>query len=379
MFTRRVCTWTALRCKQFDDRWPRSAPSLARRSFGDRARLVQRCPVVRRVRCRLVSLHLYGRACKIWLTSANTWQLPAISLTLGAGRAGRASDDRDQPHRPAPRSRHPPPRPSRARWLHCGGSGCRGGGVGRQAVAASSADSAAFRSVTCALSVRSITCPKVKLEICCRRRARVENLGGGRATVIWTPTRPLFYGLESAASSILNFQTLRVPGLLQTPAYTTALLNCVRPAGEASSEMVGERVQARRRRQAILDSAYREFKIIVDEAALRRAVGSPLVMEEQVRHAQQLALRKNIDIRVVPFDVGEHPGMDGSFTILRFDQQLLSDVVFIEGLGGSVIIEGESQVATYRGVFDDLLEIALPEEDSSAVLEGIRQNWADKA
>ncbi len=121
--------------------------------------------------------------------------------------------------------------------------------------------------------------------------------------------------LESDATRIVNFEPLLVPGLLQTADYTRALMK----AGGLTDADAEARLAARLGRQAILSrDAPPELLVIVDETVLRRAVGSPRVMARQLRHLIEAAERPTITVQVLPFDVGAHTGLDGSFIVLDF-------------------------------------------------------------
>ncbi|MFD3757244.1 helix-turn-helix domain-containing protein [Streptomyces sp. NPDC058622] len=120
--------------------------------------------------------------------------------------------------------------------------------------------------------------------------------------------------MEAKAAFISTFQSQLVYGLLQTKAYAKALLTVEYPDG------ANEVVAARMERQRILAREVPPVLLVVlDEALLHRNVGGREVMGEQLAHLLTLVDRPWIQIQVLPFSAGEHSGMTGSFTLLRFE------------------------------------------------------------
>lgn len=182
-----------------------------------------------------------------------------------------------------------------------------------------------------------------------------------RAAGWWRDFRTLdeqiatFIDLESAASSSRLFEVTRVPGLLQTPAFTRALIGNLRPPpGAFTGQWIDETVAVRERRQKRVESGELEFHAILDEAALSRPVGSPTVMRHQIARLIDEATRANVHLQVIPFEHGPHPGMDGSFQYLSFERHRIDDMVYVEGLLGNYLLSKGDEVAHYRVVFDDL-------------------------
>jgi len=188
--------------------------------------------------------------------------------------------------------------------------------------------------------------------------------------------RATFVGLESAASECRVVEALRMPGLLQTTAFTAALLPHLRPEGELSPQWMVDTVALRRHRQERVASGDLVLHAIIDEAALRRPVGGPGVMVEQIESLISDAARPNVRLQVVPFDRGPYPGLDGQFQHLTFPPGALGDVVFVEGLLGDFLLDKEADVQRYRGVFDDIAtRVALTEDDSLGWLAAVAQDW----
>ncbi|GGM32527.1 transcriptional regulator [Micromonospora sonchi] len=165
--------------------------------------------------------------------------------------------------------------------------------------------------------------------------------------------------LEAEATTIVNWEPLLVPGLLQIPDYTQAVMvGCGVPADEAQS-----RVAARLGRQAILSRpAPPALHALIDEAVLRRALGGPRVMARQLRHLVEAAERPNVTLRVVPLAVGAHTGLDGSFALLDFPRN--RSVVYLDHKLTGLFLEEAPQVAHFRGEADRLAGMALSPAES---------------
>ena len=176
------------------------------------------------------------------------------------------------------------------------------------------------------------------------------------------PYKP-FIGLETAASSIRDYESGLVPGLLQTQDYARALITGMVP--RLAPDMVQAALDARLTRQQILTrEGPTRFHAVLDEAALRRVVGSPEVMCGQLAALAERAALPNVTVQVIPFEAGAHPGQDSTFMILEFEEPAASDVVYIEGLIGNVYLERTADLERYTQVFDDLCHVALDPERS---------------
>ncbi|MDG4795308.1 helix-turn-helix transcriptional regulator [Micromonospora sp. WMMD1082] len=167
-----------------------------------------------------------------------------------------------------------------------------------------------------------------------------------------SPWSRTFLRLEADAVAITNWEPLLVPGLLQLPDYTTALM---RACGIADAEL---RVAARLSRQAILarDSPPR-LHAIIDEMVFRRVLGGRQLMGRQLRHLIEVAERPNVTMQITPLALGAHTGLDGSFVLLDFDRA--PSIVHLEHKLSSAFLEEASQIEVYRGEVDRLAEVAL--------------------
>ncbi len=172
--------------------------------------------------------------------------------------------------------------------------------------------------------------------------------------------------IEPAASYIFNFQPLLMPGLLQTPDYTRALMK----AGGVSEEDAEVRVAARMSRQAILSREKPPtFEMIIDEGALRRVVGTPKIMARQLRHLVEATERPNVRLRVLPLSLGAHTGLDGAFTLLDFAKD--KPVVYLDHKISGLFLELPEQVGFFRTEIDRLRSVALPSQESVATVAAI--------
>jgi transcriptional regulator with XRE-family HTH domain len=186
-------------------------------------------------------------------------------------------------------------------------------------------------------------------------------------------TRPYqtLISFESAATALRNYEPLIVPGLLQTGDYARGLLQ--RGPARLAADTISERAEVRRQRQSILDQAQQQvFSFVLDEAVIRRPVGGPAVMGQQLRHILEVAARPNVDVQVIPFAVGAHPGLLGSFVVLSFAPGE-RDVIYTEGIGGDLY--PERQIEWYGDVFHRLQSVALSPDDSAQLVQQATEEW----
>ena len=179
-----------------------------------------------------------------------------------------------------------------------------------------------------------------------------------------------YLGLEAAASVIRTFELQFVHGLFQTEAYARAVTLLGHKA--APAEEIDRRVSLRLKRQDLLTSPEppRVWSVI-DEAALRRPVGGRSVMHGQLRHLTQVAELPRVTIQVVPFGSGAHAAASTSFSILRFAERELPDVVYIELLTTALYLEKHQDVDHYMEVMDHLSTQALTPDRTTRFLNEI--------
>lgn len=172
--------------------------------------------------------------------------------------------------------------------------------------------------------------------------------------------------LEVEATRIVSFQPLLVPGLLQTADYARALMK----AGGLSDADAEARLAARLGRQAILSrDDPPELHLIVDETVLRRAVGGPRVMAKQLRRLVEAADQPRVTLQVLPFKLGAHTGLDGSFVLL--DSAEHKPVVHLEHKITGQFLEEPPQVALFRREAERLASLALSPAESSTFVDRV--------
>ncbi|MBH1934916.1 helix-turn-helix domain-containing protein [Streptomyces sp. AV19] len=185
--------------------------------------------------------------------------------------------------------------------------------------------------------------------------AREANVAGwwhsyGDVLPSWFQT---YVGLEGAASHIGIYEVQFVHGLLQTEGYAHAVV--VRGQPKADAAEIERRVSLRMERQKLLFSERAPvFHAVLDEAALHRPYGSASVMRGQLQHLVDLSEQPNVTLQVMPFRHGGHAGESGAFTVLRFPESDLPDVVYLEQLTGALYLDKADEVAQYEGVMGRL-------------------------
>jgi DNA-binding XRE family transcriptional regulator len=167
-----------------------------------------------------------------------------------------------------------------------------------------------------------------------------------------------FISFESEAQSARNYESLFIPGLLQTEEYARAVIQGVLPW--ATEEEVKDRVQARVERQAVLTKP-NSLKLwaVVDEAALHRVVGGVEVMRKQLRHLLDAVKAANITFQIIPFGAGAHPGMPGQFILMEFEDPMDTDLIYIDSMAGDLFLESDADIRRYRSISENLVAVAL--------------------
>ncbi|GGX74916.1 transcriptional regulator [Streptomyces minutiscleroticus] len=181
-----------------------------------------------------------------------------------------------------------------------------------------------------------------------------------------------YVGLEGAASLIRVFEVQFVHGLLQTEAYAHAVVTCNARGLDAAE--IDRRVALRLERQKILVSERApEYRVVLDEAALRRPYGGREVMRAQYQHLIDVSEQANVKLQVIPFAQGGHAGESGSFTMLSFPESEVPDVVYLEQLTSSLYLDKPEEVAKYAQAMD-LLESDSPNPAQTRdILRGLLQ------
>jgi len=178
-----------------------------------------------------------------------------------------------------------------------------------------------------------------------------------------------YVGLEAAATVLRTYEVQFVPGLLQTEEYARALIRLGSAVGDSE---VDRRTELRISRQEIIRSASPpQLWAVVDEGALRRPVGSRDVVRRQLEHLITVAEHPAVTLQILPFTAGPHSAMGGPFTILRFAEPDLHDVVYIEQLTSALYLDKPSEVDSYLEVMEQLCLQAEPASNTAKLLSRI--------
>src|SRR5215475_5450375 len=181
-----------------------------------------------------------------------------------------------------------------------------------------------------------------------------------------------YLGLETAASVIRTFELQFVHGLFQTEDYARAVTMLGHTT--APAEEIDRRVSLRLKRQDLLNGPTPpQVWSVLDEGALRRPVGGPAVMRAQLERLVEMSKLRHVTIQVVPFSRGGHAAAGGSFTVLRFSEPEVPDVVYIEQLTSALYLDKHEDVEHYLEVMNHLSTEALtPAQSAKFITEIIR-------
>ncbi|MBO4160736.1 helix-turn-helix transcriptional regulator [Micromonospora sp. NPDC049081] len=180
-----------------------------------------------------------------------------------------------------------------------------------------------------------------------------------------------YLGLEAAAALIRSYEVQFVPGLLQTPEYARAVVLLGHRG--AAVEEVDRRVELRVQRQQVLHRPDPpQLWAVIDEAALRRPIGGPQVMRGQLTALIEATRSPHIRLQVIPFDAGGHAAAGGAFTILRFGDDDLPDIVYIEQLTSALYLDKREDLDYYAAAMERLCVEATPPERTPEVLARLR-------
>jgi len=176
-----------------------------------------------------------------------------------------------------------------------------------------------------------------------------------------------YLAYETSASVIRQYDPVLIPGLLQTEEYGRAILEHTAGFGP---EAVDKAWAVRQHRQEVHERENPpDMLFVVDEASLRRHVGRGHVMSHQLERLKEFAAEPHISLQLLPFARGAHPGMAGNFILLEFADPTLDDLVHLESINEITIREDTELIARYLDRFSQLQELALPLDESDALLD----------
>jgi transcriptional regulator with XRE-family HTH domain len=200
------------------------------------------------------------------------------------------------------------------------------------------------------------------------RKAKTWWTGMSGAVPKWFD---LFLGLESGAAELFSFDTVVVPGLLQTPEYASAVL---RGNPDLSDEHIEQGIKVRLGRQQILDREREPVHMwtVLEESVLYRRRGDAATMRTQLEHLLDMSERPRIDIQVLPFDAGASPAQDGgTFIVMKFPAEMEGDpgLVYLELLTGGMYFEKPEEIIEYQRALTRLHAMAADQKASRGIIE----------
>jgi transcriptional regulator with XRE-family HTH domain len=198
-----------------------------------------------------------------------------------------------------------------------------------------------------------------------RQKGWWQTYGGGVQ-----PHLATYLGMESEASEIRHYSVARIPTLLQTEGYARAVVTAGR-AGSPYPITPDKSVEMMMERQRLATASPPEVWAVLDEAALRRQVGSPEVMRGQIEHLLELCALRPVFLQFIPFSSGAYTAMDLPFVILGFPDPADPDVVCTAYQTGMLWIEDIAEVHRYNLAFRHLQAAAIPLADSASLMTSV--------
>ena len=194
-----------------------------------------------------------------------------------------------------------------------------------------------------------------------------------RDDLVKTEPLPEYMGrwreVEDAASSLLWYQPLLIPGLLQTPEYAREVIS---NSGRVIED-IDEQIQARLERQKILAPENSlTFIAVLDEGVLHRLVGSAKVMHEQIMKLQEIAEQRNVRIQIVEADTGAYPGLAGGFGIGAMDGQ---EFAYVDDAFSGDVLEDPADVAVMKSIWLTLQSEARSSRQSAEIIAKAAEKW----
>jgi transcriptional regulator with XRE-family HTH domain len=177
-----------------------------------------------------------------------------------------------------------------------------------------------------------------------------------------------YLGLEAEAQQISTYEPQVIPGLLQTEAYAATVLGA-HPLRTTPDEMERS-VELRRARQARLtgDGEPIQLDAVIGEGALRQQIGGHDVMRDQLQRLLTVGEFPGVTVRMLPFDAGAHPALNGAFTVLEFPDPDDPRIVYIDNLTSSLYLETMREVGLYRLAYQQLQASALQPDETATFI-----------
>ena len=199
---------------------------------------------------------------------------------------------------------------------------------------------------------------------------------GAREQGWWTKYEDVnldpYLGLEQVATAITSYTTYSLPALLQTEAYTRAIIKGIAP--KMSQGIFEQRVAVRMRRQQVLEEGGRpHYHVLLDEAVMHRHIGGSAIMAAQLESVLEAEKQGKVTIQIIPFSIGVNVAQDSNFVLLEFDEKPdLSPIVFVEGLTANQYLERETNIVRYQEAIRHLADSALSPPDSIKFIYEVR-------
>ncbi|MGV9589685.1 helix-turn-helix domain-containing protein [Streptomyces tendae] len=186
----------------------------------------------------------------------------------------------------------------------------------------------------------------------------------------------LYVSLEGAARIVRSYEPHFVPGLLQTEDYARSVLEAG-TIGTAGADAVERHVSLRMERQRLLDRPDPpHLWVVMDETVLKRPVSiHGRVMREQLDKLLELAGRDRVTLQVAEFEDGPHPGTYAPFTLFRFAEPELPDMVFTEYLTGALYLDSRTEVSAHLEVLDHMTARAASTQRTEKILREYRETF----
>jgi hypothetical protein len=182
-----------------------------------------------------------------------------------------------------------------------------------------------------------------------------------------------YLGLEAAAELIRTYEIQFVPGLLQTADYARAVAR-LDPSGTRTDSEIERLVALRTRRQRALDrEPPLKLWAVIEEAVLRRPIGGTAVLRDQLDALLEATARPNVTVQVIPLESSGHAATGGAFSLLRFPQRDLPDIVYLEHLTSALYLDKRDDVETYTQALELLASTSPPPQQTARQLTRLRQ------
>jgi transcriptional regulator with XRE-family HTH domain len=189
-----------------------------------------------------------------------------------------------------------------------------------------------------------------------------------------------YVGFEQEAERLRTYQPVIIHGLLQTPEYAAACMRRITTA--LSPERINRRVELRKQRQqSVLWREGNPLRLwaVLDEAALRRIVGSREIMRDQLTHLADLASKHaHITVQIIPFARGAYDANYGAFYILSFPWPTDPGIVYIEHRSGALYLDSLKEVDDHSQVFEQLCALALSPDESIEMVRNVAEDYGTK-